>query len=186
MKTISKKTNLPVVHGDLFDSISKYINDPKYGYHIIVPHVCNNVNLFGAGFAAAVANRYPIVKENYHLLGSTFLKNHMGYTQFVDVTKNKLSGCRLIFANMIAQNGTISSTNPRPLNYYALVHSMANVSQYIRSKFDSDNPVQIHAPKFGCGLAGGDWNFISDLIKDIWNNHQTIIYEYNKYTKPNR
>lgn len=177
MKTISKKSPIPIIHGDLFDYVEKYINDHKNGCSVIVPHVCNNMNLFGAGFANAVANRYPIVKENYHLLGSTFLKTHMGYTQFVDVAKNKISGHRLVFANMIAQNGIISPANPRPLNYYALATSMANVAQYIKLKFDNDSSVQIHAPKFGCGLAGGDWNFISNLIEDIWQTKQVFIYQ---------
>jgi hypothetical protein len=37
--------------------------------------------------------------------------------------------------------------------------------------------VQIHAPKFGCGLAGGNWNFIQDLITDIWKNIQVFVYQ---------
>lgn len=103
----------------------------------------------------------------------------MGYTQFVEVKKNKISGHKLIFANMIAQNNIVGSSNPRPLNYYSLCSSMANVAQFIRSKFDSDNPAQIHAPKFGCGLAGGNWAFIEELIKDIWNSIPLYIYSYN-------
>lgn len=177
MKTVCKKNTFPIINGDLFDHIEKYIHDHTSGCSIIVPHVCNNVNLFGAGFAHAVATKYPLVKENYHMLGQTFLKSHMGYTQFVDVKKSKTSGHKLIFANMIAQNGTISSSNPRPLNYYALIKSMASVSQYIFSNFDSDNPIQIHAPKFGCGLAGGNWNFIEQLIQDMWHKHTVCIYQ---------
>jgi hypothetical protein len=38
------------------------------------------------------------------------------------------------------------------------------------------NKVQIHAPKFGSGLAGGNWAFIQELIKDIWNNYSVFIY----------
>jgi hypothetical protein len=38
------------------------------------------------------------------------------------------------------------------------------------------NKVEIHAPKFGSGLAGGNWNFISELINDVWYDLQVYIY----------
>ncbi len=180
MKTIVKKNNIPLINGDLFDYIHSYINQGNNGSSIIVPHVCNNINSFGAGFAGAVAKHYPSVKENYHLLGNSFLKNNLGYTQFVEVAKDKTYGHKLIFANMIAQNGTISSTNPRPLNYLALTKSMVGVGKYIQNNFDKDSRVQIHAPKFGCGLAGGNWNFIHDLIEDVWKGFSIYIYDLKK------
>jgi hypothetical protein len=176
MKTIVKKNNITLINGDLFDYINSYINQGNNGSSIIVPHVCNNINSFGAGFAGAVAKHYPSVKENYHLLGNSFLKNNLGYTQFVEVAKDKTYGHKLIFANMIAQNGTISSNNPRPLNYLALAKSMVGVGKYIQNNFDKDSRVQIHAPKFGCGLAGGNWNFISELINDIWGKFFVTVY----------
>lgn len=176
MKTIQRRNELPLIKGNLFDYVENYIHDSTRGCNVIVPHVCNNIGLFGAGFAAGVSNRYPVVRDNYQLLGSKFLKSNMGYSQLVDVTKSKVSGYKLVFANMIAQNGTIALNNPRPLNYYALSKSMANVAQYIQNNFDKDNPVQIHCPKFGCGLAGGDWNFIEELIKDIWGHLPVFVY----------
>jgi hypothetical protein len=178
MKTIVKKNNIPLINGDLFYYINSYINQGNNGSSIIVPHVCNNINSFGAGFAGAVAKHYPSVKENYHLLGNSFLKNNLGYTQFVEVAKDKTYGHKLIFANMVAQNSIISKNNNRPLNYLALAKSMVNVNKYIKSNFDNDSKVQIHAPKFGCGLAGGNWNFIENLIEDIWTDIDVTIYTY--------
>jgi hypothetical protein len=180
MKTIVKKNNIPLINGDLFDYINSYINQGNNGSSIIVPHVCNNIDSFGAGFAGAVAKHYPSVKENYHLLGNSFLKNNLGYTQFVEVAKDKTYGHKLIFANMIAQNGIIAHNNPRPLHYGALVRSMILVNQFIQQNFDATNPVQIHAPKFGCGLAGGNWNFIEDLIRDVWSKQPIFIYDIRK------
>lgn len=175
MKTLSKNKNqFPIIHGDLFQYVEKLIHDKNNGTSVIVPHVCNNVDAFGAGFAAAISKYYPIVKSNYHLLGN---KQVLGYTQFVVVAENKDYEHKLIFANMIAQNGIIGQNNPRPLNYGALVKSMLLVSNFIRQNFNKDNPVQIHSPKFGCGLAGGEWGFVSELIKDIWGNHSIYIYQ---------
>jgi hypothetical protein len=177
MPTINKKHyNIVTIHNDLFNYVEQHIYAGNNGTSIIVPHVCNNVNTFGAGFAGAVANRYPIVKENYHLLGNNFLKNNLGYVQFIETNKDKTFGHKLIFANMIAQNSTISKTNPRPLNYLALVRCMVNVSNYISQNFSSDSKIQIHCPRFGCGLAGGNWLFIQDLIQDIWSNTPVHVY----------
>ena len=77
---------------------------------------------------------------------------------------------------MIAQNGTISKKNYRPLNYLALVKCMNQINMFISKNFNNDTRVEIHAPRFGCGLAGGNWNFISDLIDDIWTNKSVVIY----------
>jgi hypothetical protein len=175
MKTINKNfVNLK--SENIFDICESLVSLSNDGATVIVPHVCNNANAFGAGFAGAVAKRYPIVKENYHLLGSKFLKNNLGYTQFIIVKHNEKYNHRLIFANMIAQNGTISNHNRRPLNYYALCKTMHGVTNYIENNFDNTNNVQIHAPKFGSGLAGGNWLFIQELIRDIWHNHPVYIH----------
>lgn len=176
-KSLHKENSIINIKGqDIFEYASKRIYAQNNGATVIVPHVCNNINAFGAGFAGAVSNKYPIVKENYHLLGKNFLKNNLGYTQYVDVLSDKNYGHKLIFANMIAQNGILSETNHRPLNYFALIKCMASVAQYIRNNFDKDNNIEIHCPRFGSGLAGGNWLFIQDLIDDIWTNIPVFVY----------
>jgi hypothetical protein len=161
---------------DIFDAAHQRITAGSNGSTVIIPHVCNNVNAFGAGFAGAIAHRYPSVKENYHLLG-----NHMklGHVQFISVKKDKTYDHEIIFANMIAQNGIIDSyKNPRPINYASLVQCMLSVKihkQQLMLHKDTNN-VEIHAPKFGSGLAGGNWDFISLLIQDIWSDTNISIY----------
>jgi hypothetical protein len=178
MQTVKKNNRqIPIINGDLFDFVSQRIKQGNMGSSVVVPHVCNNIDLFGAGFAGALSAHYPIVKENYHLLGKTFLKNNPGYVQYVKTIEDKNYGHCLIFANMIAQNETISKNNSRPLNYYNLCQSMNDVSIFIKQKFKADQKIEIHAPKFGCGLAGGNWNFVQELIKDIWKEHKVFIYQ---------
>ena len=172
----TKKNITHLKNKDLFEYVIARIDAKNNGSTVIVPHVCNNINAFGAGFAGAVASRYPIVKENYHLLGPQFLKNNLGYTQYIDVYSDKEYGHKLIFANMISQNGLLSNTNPRPINYLALAKCMASISKYILSQKDNDNPIEIHCPKFGAGLAGGNWSFINNLIEDIWNTVPVFVY----------
>jgi hypothetical protein len=169
---------------DIFESVRTRIMTDQTGSSVIIPHVCNNINLFGAGFADALADKYPETKENYHLLGNSFLRNNLGYVQFIEVAKNQKYGHKLIIANMIAQNGVKKTNNPRPLNYVALGKCMLSVSVYARalkaSGKENHSSCEIHAPKFGSGLAGGNWNFISDMIDDAWKDFNVFIYQHHK------
>lgn len=175
----TKTTKAPYINYlsniDIFESIQQIISSGSSGSTIIVPHVCNNINAFGAGFAGDVSSRYPEVKENYHLLGSNM---KLGHTQFISVKKDKTYLHEIIVANMIAQNGTIHKKNPRPLNYAALMQCMLSVRHYANQllKDKEKNRVEIHAPKFGSGLAGGNWDFIESIIQDIWTDMYVTIY----------
>lgn len=175
------KSSFVYSNNNLFEIAMNRVTATHNGATVIVPHVCNNIDTFGAGFAAQVAKYFPIVKENYHLLGKNFLKNNLGHSQFIDVYENKQYKHKLIFVNMISQNGIRSNTNPRPLNYAALCKAMVSVSSYIRMNTEwlqKNQYVEIHAPKFGSGLAGGNWNFISDIIDDVWSKFFVTIYNY--------
>jgi len=160
-----------LVKSNIFEVTKSLVWSKHLGSTIIIPHVCNNIGLFGAGFASAVSKSYPIVATNFELLGR---KTKLGYVQYVSVMKDPEYLHELIFANMIAQNGTISQKNPRPLNYEALVKCMVEVRQYAQN-LDKEK-IQIHCPKFGSGLAGGEWDFIEKLIEDIWSNYIPCVY----------
>lgn len=177
----NKKQSFVYSNYDLFETINKRVNASHDGATVFVPHVCNNIDLFGAGFAAQVAHFYPSVKENYHLLGKNFLKQNLGYSQILKVYENDKHKHKLYIINMISQNGIKNPKNPRPLNYLALAKSMNILSQYIYTHtgfVNKTEKIEIHCPKFGSGLAGGNWNFISDLIDDIWGKFFVTVYNY--------
>jgi hypothetical protein len=182
MQTKSQTNNYSysLSNKNLFETITKRTKDQNLGATIFVPHVCNNIDLFGAGFAAQVAEYYPDVKSNYHMLGKNFLKSNLGYSQIINVYEEPKYKHKLYFVNMISQNGIRNPNNNRPLNYLALVKSMNSLSKFINMNtgFTSGEKIEIHAPKFGSGLAGGNWNFISDLIEDIWGQYTVYIYNY--------
>jgi hypothetical protein len=178
LKNNSLKTNYTsVFKKNIFDCILNMVNAEENGSTVIVPHVCNNVNEFNIGFAKAVSEHYPIVKENFHMYTS---KAKLGSTQFVEVVKNNKYGHRIIFANMIAQNGLYSPKNTRPINYAALVYCMNNVRNYVKKleKEEEIFRVEIHSPKLGSGMSGGDWKIISELICDTWVDIKNIYIYY--------
>lgn len=161
---------------NIFDSIKQRTSMKEKGCSVIVPHVCNNNNIFGGTFAEHINKYYPIVKENYHMsIGS----QKLGNTQFVETYTDTLYRHKIIFANMIAQNGLRNMRNTRPINYAALVYCMSAIKTYIKN-FQNNNEntsVELHCPKFGCGSSGGDWNLISKLIEDVWlDTNNVYIY----------
>ena len=183
-KNIKKYNNIIYVNNkDIFSLIKNRTNADHTGSTVFVPHVCNNCDIFSAGFAAQIAEQYSVVASNYHLLGKKFLKENMGYCQNIKVFEEQKYKHKLYFCNMIAQDGFINNKNIRPLNYLALVKSMVSLSRFVKNEtgfLQKTEKVEIHAPKFGSGIAGGNWNFIENLIEDIWGEYNVYIYTYSK------
>lgn len=176
--TKKRITNNNIVYSknDIVQAAIERLNSSNNPATIFIPHVCNNINLFGAGFAKYIGDKFPIVKENFHLLGN---KANLGHTQYISVASNNLSKTKIFICNMIAQNSIISPKNNRPLNYGSLVFCMNDIRNKIAAlSQDNINDIkyEIHAPKFGSGLAGGNWNFIENLIEDIWTDLPIYVY----------
>jgi hypothetical protein len=146
------------VGGDLFAAI-KNSHDS-----IIIPHVCNNIGAWGAGFVIPLAKAFPSAREEY-------LKWYQEGKDFKlgEIQKVILDNHCII--NMVAQQGV---GGQRPLKYPALGKCIEAVRDVIKSSFVG----AIHAPMFGAGLAGGDWNFIEQMIYDGWVGYgiPTTIY----------
>ena len=180
---IAKKEYYLTSNRNIFDVVHQVVNAQENGATIFLPHVCNNIDLFDAGFAAQIAKQYPSVKMDYHLLGKSFLSTNLGYSQIIKVFEEPKYRHKLFIVNMIAQNGIRSHHNNRPLNYFALGQCMYKVSQYIHNNTgfaSKTEKIQIHCPRFGSGLAGGNWNFISDLINDVWGRFHVTVYNPSK------
>lgn len=157
---------------DIFSISYSFVNSDKQPSTIIIPHVCNNIGLFGGGFSGEIGRAFPEVASNFYVGG----KLKLGHTQTVTSYINKQNNNSIIVANMIAQNGVISKQNRRPLHYPSLIKCMYNINTIIGDLKNRDLSVRIHCPKFGSGLAGGNWNFISDLIDDIWSNNEVTVF----------
>jgi hypothetical protein len=89
---------------------------------------------------------------NYH----RFPQN-LGENQYVFINEN------LYVVNMVCQ----TLGGKRPLYYNHLVSCMSDIVHFIGRSTGGTTP-QIICPKFGSGLAGGNWNFIAELIYDCW------------------
>lgn len=136
----------------------------------IIPHCCNDVGRFGAGFALAVAKKWPQVKELYlawYRSDPAILSNDsngvtevsgrmsLGESQIVRVEPD------LWVVNIIGQHGTGTGSGGRPpVRYEALKKGFQATFRWA-----DIHKAAVHMPRVGAGLAGGHWGNIETLIK---------------------
>lgn len=148
--------------GDLFKFVDSLSSS------VMVPHIVNDANFMGSGFVVPLYTKWPIVKQLYHQWDMS-----LGKTQIVLVKDEEI-----FVANMCAQSGICpkstgprSKVNSKPIRYTSLVRCMEDVAYYVRM-YKIDNIV---APMFGSDRAGGTWDFIVELIDEIWGDLNVTI-----------
>lgn len=149
------------IKGDLF-ALLPDTDTPK-----LIPHVVNNIGRMGSGFVIPLCQKWPRVKEAYEAWheddmqdGHEYIQFSLGNIQSVIVRHDP----PITVVNMIAQSGVVGPNNPKPIKYAALVKCMTEVAALALELPRSE----IHAPKFGSGLAQGNWDFIVELIEECW------------------
>lgn len=154
-----------------FQIIQGDITSPIGGGTKVIPHIVSDSGVCGAGVAKAIVKKWPNV-----LLDIGIVKNSKEWSLGTVVKTN--CGEDIVVVSMVAQKGLKSRTNPHPIKYAALVRCMNKILEMNYPRYF----YSIHCPKFGAGLAGGNWNFIEALIKEIWedNGIDVTVYEYRR------
>ena len=112
-------------------------------------HGCNCFRSFGAGIAKSIKKRYPKAYEADLNTGHGD-KNKLGHYSYAKLSDDKT----IINAyTQYAYGG-----NKVNVDYDAI----SKVFELINKDFA--NHINIGIPTIGAGLAGGDWNIISDII----------------------
>lgn len=124
----------------------------------LIIHVCNDIGGWGSGFVLAVSNRWKEPEAKYREMAEEFRKNGefipLGNVQFVEV------GDDITVANMIGQHMTHWVDGKPPIRYHAIAQALDSVARFALSR-----GATIHAPRFGAGLAGGNWKLIEQYIE---------------------
>lgn len=160
---------LKYINGDLFKNIEK--NGKAKNKYVF--HVANNIGKWGAGFTNALSKFDKRPEEKYREFCTKYeawpdsRKFLLGRICVVPLNEG------LTVINAIAQNGVRTPANKTPIKYTALVDTM-RAAKAIVNKDD----FEFHCPKFGSDLAGGDWDFIEMLIKEVWTTHINNVYIY--------
>jgi len=156
------------IKGDITETELKYI-----------AHGCNCMNKMGSGVAKALYEKFPEVKERYHSYMEWILERGdepLGKVASVWSKDKQIYNC--------FTQKNYGYDGKKYVNYAAIVKCFSSLVE-VKHRFDG--PIAI--PKIGCGLAGGDWNIVEQLINDtvgddleIWVYH---LDEEKKYSKRN-
>lgn len=120
-------------------------------------HIVNNMGGFGAGFVVAL-KKWPIVESCYR----GWYKNKIW--EGVPFKLGEIQPLKIFsdihVINMLAQNG-YSSRSRAAIDYDALESCLIKSNNYALK-----HSLHLCGPKFGAGLAGGDWKVIEQMILD--------------------
>lgn len=115
-------------------------------------HGCNNQGVMGAGFAKTIKEKYPEVFTTY------IQDIALGRTSLGFVSWQQVYGQHTMVASGITQE-FYGRSGCRYASYDAIDIVMHRVFKYaFRER------VEIHMPKIGAGLGGGDWRVIESII----------------------
>lgn len=136
----------------------------------IIVHCANNVGKWGKGFTGALSRRWPAPEKCYRrwAAGKTGQPFKLGEVQFVHVSAN------IVVANLIGQDGVRypGSEAPAPIRYDAVETGLRRVN-----KMADRLRTSIHMPRIGCGLAGGEWSKIEEIIMQTILHASVTVYD---------
>jgi hypothetical protein len=135
----------------------------------LIMHVCNDVGAWGRGFVLALSARWPEPEMAFRLQ----TQRPLGDVEIVRVEPTS-TPFDVVVANMVAQRGiSRSEIGQPPIRYDALSECLIKVDRWL-----SPNPqYTVHAPRIGCGLAGGEWVIIKVLINRYLPKREVYIYD---------
>jgi O-acetyl-ADP-ribose deacetylase (regulator of RNase III) len=135
----------------------------------LIVHCCNSLGAWGAGFVVPLGRRYPLAKEGY----KKFIDENSGKSILGEVNDVPV-GKHLYVENLIGQSFLHKKPNGEiPCNYIAIETGFLNIIKKHRENFS------VHMPRIGCGLAGGDWETIEEIIHRIFIDIADVdVYVY--------
>lgn len=123
----------------------------------VLLHICNDLGRWGRGFVKAVSRRWPEPEARYRAwyAGQERKAFALGKAQFVRVDKG------LWVANLVGQRGLKPRAGLAPIRYDAVREGLLSVQRFALKRGAS-----VHMPRIGCGLAGGRWAIMAELIAE--------------------
>lgn len=117
----------------------------------VIAHQTNCKGVMGAGIALAIRNKYPEIMPPYQSACNT--GNMLGKCQLIETVDGQY-----FIANLFGQAGFGSG---KQTNYDALQSALNSLVE----QMCENGLTSVSMPyNIGCGLAGGDWNVVLDML----------------------
>lgn len=143
---------------DLFDA----------GVFDVIAHGCNCFHNMGGGIAAQIAKRYPCALM-VDIDTWTTAVEQLGKVTFIEY-KNEKIGRSQIIANAYTQYMP-GQSSPDVL-YPSIRSCLQKIYRFTNSRD------KIGLPLIGCGIAGGDWDIVSSIIKEELHGRDVTIVHF--------
>ena len=143
------------------------IEAAKSGEVNTIAHQCNCFNNMGAGIAPQIKKAFPEawLADNATEKGDKGKFGRLSYA---------VSGNVLIF-NLYGQYGWWRQKDGSINTDYGMLRkSLEQMSRMLYSKRDK---AKIGLPRIGCGLGGGDWGIVSQIIEEELSDFDVTIYD---------
>lgn len=139
----------------------------------IMAHQCNCFAKAGKGIALQIKKLYPEAYEaDKQFPIPVGRKDRLGKVSWALVDQQT----KVVF-NLYGQYQY--GQNKRQTDYRALEHALHEMFQVIEKELQSWPTIKIGMPyRIGCGLAGGDWTIVENLLLDVADQYRQEIYLY--------
>ena len=135
-------------YGNLLDADSKYI-----------AHCVNAQGKMRSGVAKAIREKYPKAYEDYM---SIYVERGLRLGTVIASVNNPHIILHLVGQQNYGKDGALY------LDYQALRKALGVVDRNV------SGPISF--PLIGCGVAGGSWKLVSEIIEECSNNFKPIVY----------
>lgn len=143
----------------------------------IIVHQVNCHGVMGAGIAKQIRDKFPNTYLHYHhLCQNSDPMKLIGHNLY---TPESLNGKRIIIANIFGQNGF--GANRQHTDYEALDSCFALLASAANDLKTRGLPNTIGLPyNIGCGLGGGDWRIVSNILRKHLSDLNVNIYKFKR------
>ena len=145
------------------DATRPAVDGPK-----IIVHVCNDIGKWGRGFVLAVSRRWAEPERVFKASFNSGADSRLGDVQFVQVEPG------MTVANVIGQHGIASRVGGTPpVRYDAIRLGLEAVAKRASTMHSS-----VHMPRIGCGLAGGEWQQVEQIVSSTLVDAGVDVFVY--------
>ena len=124
---------------------------------ILIIHIVNGQGKWGKGFILALSKRYSEAEKSYLSWSKDLQAFELGNVDFYQVDPFE----KVYMGNMLAQE--YIKRNKYDQNQYLSYENLKKCLSKV-ADFALVNRLSVQCPLIGSGLAGGDWNLISEIL----------------------
>lgn len=142
----------------------------------VIAHLCNSYGGWGAGFVVSISKVWWQPEAYYKAWAS-----HMKAAGPYPLPKGEIQPVWVEHDTYVVNMVT---DDFRSGDYSALATCLENLEEFMTSLKNVPSPAEVHLPRIGAGIFGGEWDKIEGLVKDnihgpvfVYSLPQTVYQE---------